>query len=96
MRLPCHPEAGKRNEPFRDLIDLLLMEELVTDYRGLREACEAVFASRGTHVWPPPLAVPSYWIEPFARLAGDLDLPVADAETGMTRVRAFVERIVNA
>lgn len=93
MTLP--PRAGKRNERFRDLIDLLLMEELVTDYRGLREACEIVFGSRRTHVWPPPLAVPPYWIEPFARLAGDLDLPVADAEAGMTRVRAFVERIVN-
>lgn len=94
MTLP--PRAGKRNERFRDLIDLLLMEELVVDYQGLREACETVFRSRGTHDWPPPLAVPPHWIEPFVRLVGDLDLPVADAETGMTRVRAFVERIVNA
>ena len=94
MTLP--PRAGRRNERFRDLIDLLLMEELVTDYRVLRETCETVFGSRGTHVWPPPLAVPPYWVEPFARLAGDLDLPVADAEAGMTRVRAFVERIVSA
>jgi hypothetical protein len=94
MTLP--PRPGKRNERFRDLIDLLLMEELVTDYRGLREACETVFGSRGTHVWPPLLAVPPYWIEPFARLAGDLDLPVGDADAGMVRVRAFVERIVSA
>ena len=94
MTLP--PRAGKRNERFRDLIDLLLMEELVTDYRGLRDACETVFESRNTHAWPPPLSVPPYWIEPFARLAGDLDLPVADAEAGMMRVRAFVEQIVNA
>ena len=94
MTLP--PRAGKRNERFRDLIDLLLMEELVTDYRGLREACETVFGSRDTHVWPPPLEVPPYWIEPFARLAGDLDLTVADADAGIMRVRAFVERIVNA
>ena len=94
MTLP--PRAGKRNERFRDLIDLLLMEELVTDYRALREACETVFRSRDTHAWPPPLAVPTFWIEPFARLAVDLDLPATDAEVGMMRVRAFVERIINA
>jgi len=40
--------------------------------------------------------VPSHWIEPFSRLAGELDLPVADAQGGMARVQAFVERIMSA
>ena len=92
MTLP--PRAGRRNDRFRDLVDLLLMEELVTDYVGLREACETVFASRGTHDWPPPLVVPPHWIEPFARMAADLDLPVTDAAAGMARVQAFVTRIL--
>lgn len=92
MTLP--PRSGKRNERFRDLVDLLLMEELVTDYPGLRDACESVFRSRGTHDWPPPLAVPPHWREPFARQARELDLPVADAEDGLKRVQAFVERIL--
>jgi hypothetical protein len=94
MTLP--PRAGKRNERFRDLIDLLLMEELVTDYAGLREACESVFRTRRTHDWPPTLDVPPHWIEPFARLAAELDLPVSDAQGGMVRVQAFVERIISA
>ena len=94
MTLP--PRPGKHNDRFRDLIDLLLMEELVTDYRGLRDACESVFHTRRTHDWPPTLVVPSHWIEPFARLAGELDLPVADAQGGMARVQAFVERIISA
>ena len=94
MTLP--PRAGRRNERFRDLIDLLLMEELVADYRGLREACETIFRNRGTHDWPPTLVVPPHWVDPFARLAEDLDLPVADAEAGMMRVQAFVERILSA
>jgi len=63
MTLP--PRPGKRNERFRDLVDLLLLlllEELGTDYAGLREACEQVFRTRGTHDWPPPLdAVPPHW-----------------------------------
>lgn len=94
MTLP--PRPGKRNERFRDLIDLLLMEESVTDYAGLRDACESVFRTRRTHDWPPTLDVPPHWIEPFARLAGELDLPVSDAQSGMARVQAFVERIISA
>jgi hypothetical protein len=50
MTLP--PRPGKRNERFRDLIDLLLMEELVTDYAGLRGACEPVFHARRTRLAP--------------------------------------------
>ena len=94
MILP--PRRGKRNERFRDLIDLLLMEELVTDYAGLREACESVFRTRRAHDWPPSLEVPSHWIEPFARLARELDLVVSDAERGMARIQTFVERIMSA
>lgn len=91
MTLP--PRPGKRNERFRDLVDLLLLEELVTDHAGVREACEQVFRSRGTHAWPPPLEAPPHWAEPFARLAQELELPVADIDEAMARVRAFVGRI---
>lgn len=94
MTLP--PRAGKRNERFRDLIDLLLMEELVADYSGLREACESVFRARGTHLWPPVLEAPQHWMEPFARLVQELRLPVADANQAIARVRAFVNRIIAA
>lgn len=94
MTLP--PRPGKLNDRFRDLIDLLLMEELITGYAGLRDACESVFRTRRTHDWPPPLEVPPQWVEPFARLARELDVPVTDAEVGMARVRAFVERIKDA
>lgn len=91
MTLPARPE--KRNERFRDLVDLLLLEELVTDYAGLREACEHVFRTRGTHHWPPPLEVPPHWAEPFARLAQELELPVTKTEAAIARVQAFVDRI---
>jgi len=94
MTLP--PRPGKSNERFRDLIDLLLLEELVRDYAGVREACEQVFRARGTHDWPPPLEVPPHWAAPLARLAQELELPVVDAEVAIARVRAFVDRIRNA
>ncbi len=94
MTLP--PRPGRRNGRFRDLVDLLLLEDMVTDYYALRGACESVFAKRGTHDWPPPLDVPAHWVDPFARMARDLELPVTDAESAMVRVRSFVERICAA
>ncbi len=72
---------------------MLLMEPLVTDYARLREACELVFQTRGTHDWPPVLELPPHWAAPFAALAGELDLPVHDGHEAMERVNAFVERI---
>lgn len=91
MTLP--PRAGKRNERFRDLIDLMLIEEMVSDYSGLREACEQVFKTRNQHEWPPPLDLPDHWREGYAKLAKELDLPVVEVEDAMTRVQAMVMRI---
>ena len=92
MTLP--PRPGKRNDRFRDLIDLLLMEELIEDYAGLREACEAVFRSRATHLWPPVINLPSHWTEPFARLAEELDLPVTDVASAIPRVQRLIDRSI--
>lgn len=94
MTLP--PRPGKRNERFKDLVDVLLMEALVTDYERLHEACESVFRTRGTHDWPPLLELPSHWAEPFAALSRELELAVRDGREAMERVQAFVERIRRA
>ena len=94
MTLP--PRRDKRNERFKDLVDVLLMEALVTDYEGLREACESVFRTRGTHDWPPVLELPVHWVESFAALSRELELAVHDGHEAMERVRAFVERVRRA
>lgn len=94
MTLP--PRANKKNERFKDLVDLMLMEAMVSDYAGLRDACEQVFRHRGTHDWPPILALPPHWADSYAALAKDIGLPVQDAEEAMERVRAFVARIASA
>jgi len=93
MTLP--PRAGKRNERFRDLIDLLLLEALVTDRRDLRITCEVVCQTRNTHSWPPPLELPDHWIEPVARQIRELNLPITDAQAGIAQVRQFVDRILS-
>jgi hypothetical protein len=94
MTLP--PRPSKRNERFRDLIDLLLMEALVDDYRDLRKTCEDVFKTRGTHPWPPQLDLPEHWIDPVNRLIRELELPIADAHAGIARIREFVDRILSS
>jgi hypothetical protein len=96
MTLP--PRPGKQNERFRDLVDLLLMEAMIShDYGALREACELVFRSRKTHAWPPSLdATPAHWVKPYAQLAEDLELPETDIELALTRLRTFVARILDA
>jgi hypothetical protein len=96
MTLP--PRPGKQNERFRDLVDLVLMDAMIThDYAALREACEVVFRSRNTHSWPPDLStVPAHWVQPFARLAEELELAETDVEVALVRVRDFVARILSA
>jgi hypothetical protein len=96
MTLP--PRPGKQNERFRDLVDLLLMDAMIThDYAVLREACELVFRNRNTHSWPPDLStVPAHWAQPFSRLAEELELAETDLEAALVRVRDFVARILSA
>jgi hypothetical protein len=96
--LTLPPRPGKQNERFRDLVDLLLMEALVThDYVALREACELVFRSRRTHSWPPDLTtMPSHWTEPFAHLAVELDLADTDVDRALVKIRDFVARILRS
>jgi hypothetical protein len=87
---------GRQNDRFRDLVDLLMMREFVEDLSALGEACEEVFARRGTHEWPPVIAPPADWREPFARMAQDNDLPVRDLDAAVEEVRSFVNQIVAA
>jgi len=94
MSKPAPP--GRRNDRFRDLVDLLLMRALVTDYPALREACQEVFARRATHAWPPVIAPPEEWREPFARMATENDLPIRDLAAAAVEIRRFVEDVDSA
>ena len=96
MTLP--PRPGKQNERFRDLVDLLLMDAMITqDDDALREACELVFSTRHTHPWPPDLtAAPTHWARPFAELAKELELPDTNVDAALASVRRLVARILGA
>lgn len=81
------------NERFRDLVDLLLMQELTTDLRGVRAACVDVFAVRAKHGWPPVLDPPAFWDEPFASLAEEVKLPVRSLEDAVREAQSFIEDV---
>lgn len=77
------PLDGRDNPRVRDLIDLQLARQLLRgdDLPRVRDACIAIFDSRGTHPWPPTLAAPAGWPAAYEKLveeeptkvAGDLD-----------------------
>lgn len=87
------PPEGRVNERFRDVVDLLLMREIVTDYGALREACEEVFVRRATHDWPPAFAPPDTWRDAFARMAREIELPITNLDDAIREVRSFVAQI---
>lgn len=81
---------GWRNDRFKDLVDLLLIEELIQDHDALRRACVDLFALRNTHPWPPFVEAPGSRVEPFRRMAVEVDLPVTDVNEAAFRIRRLL------
>ena len=92
------PREDRDNDRFRDLIDLLLLEELVpdTDLPAVRVACEEVFSLRGHHAWPPAIHIYPLWVEGYRSLALGMDFPILDVAKAAAAVSAFVSRIASA
>jgi hypothetical protein len=90
------PRDAPANERFRDLVDLLVLRALAPDLRPLREACEEVFAIRGTHQWPPRLEPPEVWREPFARLAAQAGIDAPDLDRAAEVIRDWIRAIAVA
>ena len=72
--------TGRDNDRFRGPIDLLLLRALDVELPPIREACLDIFRARREHAWPPALAVPASWAEPYARLASELEFSIEDVD----------------
>jgi hypothetical protein len=89
------PANVRPNDRFRDLIDLLLLEELVADDElpAVRGACEEIFDLRGKHSWPPTVTVFDSWPEPYRALAEELQFPIMEVQDAARAVQAMIDRI---
>lgn len=89
---------GADNDRFRDLIDLLLMRDLVTDGElpRVRAACVEIFELRARHAWPPTVTVFASWPGPCAALARDIGFAVVDVHQAAAAVQGLVGGINTA
>ncbi|MEO6204247.1 MAG: nucleotidyl transferase AbiEii/AbiGii toxin family protein [Mycobacteriales bacterium] len=89
------PTDGRPNDRFRDLIDLLLLEELVSDWQALRAACEEIFTLRELHTWPPTVTVFDGWRDTYPALAAEVGFPILDIFEAAERVQQLITRIAS-
>jgi hypothetical protein len=94
VSLPSTPD--RPNERVQDAADLLLLQPLIADLRAIRRACERVFIDRGTHRWPPAIALPPAWEEPYARLAEELELPARTLSAAGEAITSWVNAVAAA
>lgn len=85
-------EKGE-NERFRDLIDLIICRDLITNLPEVREACVDTFQARKLHTWPPSLEVPDTWAEPYSAMAQEMDFPVTDVNQAAAQVHELIGEI---
>lgn len=88
-------ERGRENDRFRDVMDVLLVEELIHDV-GLdrvREACLDIFTVRQKHTWPPQVTVYDSWRAPFAALARENGFTPEDMDEAAAALTALIAAI---
>jgi hypothetical protein len=89
-------DEGRENDRFRDVMDILLVEDLLYDIglAHVREACVDIFTVRNKHTWPPTVTVYDSWRVPFAELArenGFTPEDIDEAAAALTKLIAAIE-----
>jgi hypothetical protein len=86
---------GRENDRFRDVMDVLLVEDLLHDVGlGLvREACVDIFTVRDKHTWPPTVTVYDSWRIPFAALARENRFTPDDIDEAAAALTALIAAI---
>lgn len=88
-------DEGRENDRFRDVMDILLVEDLLHDLGlGLvREACVDIFTVRGKHAWPPTVTVYDSWRASFATLARENGFTPEDIDEAAAALTALIAAI---
>ena len=88
-------DEGRENDRFRDVMDILLVEDLLHDI-GLdrvREAGVDIFTVRDKHTWPPIVTVYDSWRVPFAELARENGFTSEDIDEAAAALTALIAAI---
>jgi hypothetical protein len=88
-------DEGRENDRFRDIMDMLLVEDLLYDVglAHVREACVDIFAVRDKHTWPPIVTVYDSWRVPFAALARENSFTPEDIDEAAATLTALIAAI---
>jgi hypothetical protein len=88
-------ETGPENDRFRDLMDLLLLREALTnaDLPRVREACLRIFKARGKHSWPPTVTVYGSWRAPYREMAREENFEIEAVEEAAALVTEMITEI---
>lgn len=89
---------GRENDRFRDVMDVLLVEDLLCDIglARVREACTDIFMVRDKHAWPPTVTVYDSWRAPFAELARENGFTPEDIDEAAAALTALIAAIDGA
>lgn len=85
-------ETGPENDRFRDVMDILLVEDLIlaVGLARVREACVDIFTFRAKHAWPPTITVYDSWREPFAALAKENGFTPEDIDEAAAQLTELI------
>jgi hypothetical protein len=89
-------DTGPENDRFRDVMDILLVEDLLRNEVGLaraRAACKDIFTVRGKHAWPPTVTIYDSWREPFAALAEENGFTPDNIDDAVAELNALIADI---
>ncbi|MGO9761797.1 MAG: nucleotidyl transferase AbiEii/AbiGii toxin family protein [Solirubrobacteraceae bacterium] len=88
-------EEGRENDRYRDVMDILLLEELLYDIglNRVREACVDIFTVRDKHTWPPTVTVYDSWRVPFAELARENRFTPEDIDEAAAALTALIAAV---
>ncbi len=88
-------ETGPENDRFRDLMDLLLLRDVLTDadLPRVREACERIFEARKKHSWPPMVTVYKSWLAPYQEMAREERFEIEEVDDAAALVTEMITQI---
>jgi hypothetical protein len=91
-------DEGRENDRFRDIMDILLVDDLLHDIglQQVREACVDIFTLRSKQTWPPAVTAYDSWRTPFAALARENGFTPDDIDTAVEALTALIADIDGA